>query len=691
MDIFKGLNPKQKEAVKNITGPLLILAGAGSGKTKVLTHRLAYLISQGVSDKNILAVTFTNKAADEMKERALKMVERKHHFPFLGTFHSIAARLLRSQLNNTDYAWDQNFVIYDQNDSLSLIKSILRESDELDVKKASKVQYFIFKNKQDRVLPENLPQNNFWLKQVKPVYKKYQARLKKNNSLDFDDLLLVLVQMLEDYPEIKKYYLNKFKHILIDEYQDTNLLQYQMVNLLINKSQNLMVVGDDWQAIYGFRGADFTNILNFKKDYPQAKVIKLEQNYRSSKHIIQGAQSVIENNRDRSEKKLWTEAEKGEPIQIIRTTSGEEEAQAVVRMIEELGEYDQTAILYRTHAQSRLLEETLIQKSVPYQIVGGTSFYERKEVKDILSYLHLAWQDNSVHLDRVINTPRRGIGQKTQERLENKDWQLDKVDHPRFQDFKRILNELRILSKKKTVDQLAHWLINKINYQKHLKDYAQTEDQAQARWENVEELISVAAKFSQLKPRESLKNFLQETSLMDLQDRLDDESETLSLMTLHTVKGLEFRNVFIVGLEEGLLPHEQSLMADSEIEEERRLCYVGMTRAEKRLYLSQADQRMIHGRLNSNEPSRFLEEIPDEVIESRKELNQIQTFKDNKAKAQKEASRVDIKLSKGTQVKHFKLGVGRVVSVDDNMVEVDFPKLGRKKLSLEYAPLEKVS
>ncbi len=692
MDFLSELNKEQLEAVKHGDGPALILAGAGSGKTRVLTYRLAYLISNGIEPHQILGVTFTNKAADEMKERTKKLIGSSYRVPFLGTFHSISARILRKELDNLDLGVDSKFVIFDSGDSQALIKDIIkkRDLDSKDQFNPRKVLSFISSCKQERIMPNQLPANEYYLEEIKPIYAAYQRRLRENNALDFDDILLFFVEMLEKYPEVKEKYQNNFKYILVDEYQDTNPIQYQLIKLLSGEKPNLMVVGDDWQSIYKFRGADYTNILNFKQDYREAEVYKLEQNYRSTKNIVSAAQALIENNNQRSDKKLWTENSQGEMVGLIRASSGEKEARKVVELVKDRSNYSETAILYRTHAQSRLLEEVLIREQIPYQIIGGLRFYERKEIKDLVSYLFLAHsQVNGLHLKRVINTPRRGIGKKTEELLEEANWQLDRVDHNGVRKFQVFLDELRQRSQELTVDGLISWLVKKISYRQYIEDFSQTKEQADYRWENIEELINVASKHRDLDPSESLAAFLEEVALMDFQDNIEESQEKLTLMTLHNAKGLEYDHVFIVGLEEGLLPHKRSLAEREEMAEERRLCYVGMTRAKKTLHLSWAQARQIYGQLEIQDPSPFLSEIPDNLIEEIQAEGIEKPVDIGQTSSEADYSNTDLNV--GDWIEHAQLGRAQIISIEDDMIEVKFDGIGKKKLSIEYAPIKKAN
>jgi len=691
VDFLDDLNSKQIEAVKHGSGPALILAGAGSGKTRVLTYRLAYLISQGVETYQILGVTFTNKAADEMKKRTKKLVGSSCRVPFLGTFHSVAVRILRKELGNSSMNIDQSFIIFDSNDSQVLIKDIIkkRDLDSNDQFNPRKVLNFISSCKQEKIMPNQLPTNEYYLEKVKPIYAQYQKRLRDNNALDFDDILLTFVRMLEKYSNIRKKYQDNFKYILVDEYQDTNQIQYELIKLLSGKKPNLMVVGDDWQSIYKFRGADYTNILNFKNDYPKAKVYKLEQNYRSTKNIVLAAQALIKNNQQRSKKELWTKNKQGEKIGLIKASSGEKEAKKVVDLVKKKANYSQTAILYRTHAQSRLLEESLIREQIPYQIIGGLRFYERKEIKDLISYLFLAHsQVNGLHLRRVINIPRRGIGRKTQQLLESENCQLDRIDHSKVKKFQSFLEEMRQRSQELTVDRLIDWLVKKVSYRQYIDDYSQTKEQAEYRWENIEELINVASKYSSIEPLKSLASFLEEVALMDFQDNIEENQQKLTLMTLHNAKGLEYKHVFIVGLEEGLLPHKRSLAEREEMAEERRLCYVGMTRAKETLHLSWAQARYIYGQLEIQDPSPFLSEIPDSI------LNEIQaggiekSIEIEQPKTREDSSKFNLEV--GDWVEHVQLGKAQIISMEDDMIEVRFEGIGKKRLSLEYAPIKKI-
>ncbi len=693
MDFLNDLNREQRKAVEYSSGSALVLAGAGSGKTRALTYRLAYLIKSGVEPSSILGITFTNKAADEMKERTKKLLEagssKNYRLPFLGTFHSVVASFLRKEFGQLDYGFDSSFVIFDRNDSQALLKEIIKDRNiDKDKFNPRKLINFISSCKQDQVTYQNLPEDEYSLREIKPIYKEYQKRLKDNNALDFDDILFFFVKILEENSQIQEKYQNNFDHILVDEYQDTNQVQYKMIKLLAGSGNpNLMVVGDDWQSIYGFRGADYKNILSFKEGYPEAKIFKLEENFRSSGNIVSAAQALIENNSLRSEKKLWTKNNEGEKISLIEASSGDKEAEKIGQIIKEKDDYSQVAVLYRTHAQSRLIEETLIHNQIPYQIIGGLRFYQRKEIKDLISYLFVAYQNTKLHLKRVANTPRRGIGKKTVEIIEDMDWQLDRVENAKVRAFHQLIMEIRQRSEELTVDRLIDWIIKKIKYQEHINNYSETSEQATYRWENIEELIAVAGKYSQLKPRESLGAFLEEVSLMDFQDEIDSGGK-VTLMTLHNAKGLEYQDVFVVGLEEGLLPHKQSLESQEQLEEERRLCYVGMTRAKEKLTLSWAKSRYIYGQPEIQERSQFLSEIPD------KHFSKIQTegiVNQSSVSIDQEKRSENVTVKAGDLVEHLSLGRAEVISVDGSMIEVRFPKIGKKVLSLDYAPIKKIA
>ena len=623
-DILDGLNSQQKKAVLATEGPVLILAGAGSGKTKALTHRLAYLIQEKkVHPQNILAVTFTNKAAEEMKKRISALFTENRipstedqfrstvngqllALPWMGTFHSICAKILRREIHNLGFR--RSFVIYDGDESLSAIKNVM---DELNIDKKQfnpkVIKNFISGAKNELMSPKEYAKysKGYFGEMVVKVYQQYQKDLKSANALDFDDLLLKTVELFLKFPEILRSWQDLFRYILIDEYQDTNTVQYRLVNLLAEKYKNICVVGDDFQSIYGFRGANFKNILDFEKDYPEAVVIKMEQNYRSTKNILAAAQDVIEKNTLRSEKKLWTDNEEGMKAIAYEAKNEIDEIEFLkneISAFSRVNSLNDFAVLYRTNAQSRIIEEIFLQNNIPYRLIGALRFYDRKEIKDILAYLKLIHNESDkVSLRRIINTPTRGIGKKSQtSTLEIQN------DNPKIKKFNTMIENLRKLSKKLKVDELIDEVVLETNYKDYILDGT---EEGEMRWENIEELKSVAQK------SENLEEFLENVALVSDIDNYNKDAEVVTLMTLHNAKGLEFPIVFMVGMEEGLFPHANSFFEPQEIEEERRLCYVGMTRAQKRLYLTHARSRMIYGSSSANLPSRFLKEISEDLID----------------------------------------------------------------------------
>ena len=615
-EIFKDLNQKQIEAVKTTNGPVLILAGAGSGKTKALTHRVAYLIvEKKVSPYNILVVTFTNKAAEEMISRINKLLGQKQKIlsgkiprllPWAGTFHCICAKILRQEIQALGFR--RSFLIYDEDDSLSAIKHAM-DSLEIDKKQYNPraVKNFISGAKNELITPTQYAKyaQGYFGEIVLKVYREYQQILRAANALDFDDLIMKTVELFQKYPEVLKRWQNLFKYILVDEYQDTNHAQYMLIKLLAKRHNNLFVIGDDFQAIYGFRGANFRNILDFEKDYPKAKVIKMEQNYRSTQNIISAASKVIEKNILRSEKALWTENEAGLPATIFEAQNEIDEADFIIGEINALrhiGQFNDFVILYRTNAQSRIFEEVLMQNNVPYRLIGALRFYERKEIKDILSYLKLiASADDKVSLKRIINVPPRGIGDKSQNaNLKSQN------ENPKIQKFNEMIEEFRIIANKSKLPKLIDTVTQQTGYRDFILDGT---EEGEMRWENIEELKSVAQRAT------TLEEFLENVTLVSDIDNYDQKTDAITLMTLHNAKGLEFPVVFMVGMEEGLFPHARSLFEPMELEEERRLCYVGMTRAKKRLYLTYATARMIYGATAVNSPSRFIADIPEELTE----------------------------------------------------------------------------
>ena len=614
--IIAGLNQKQKEAVETLEGPLLILAGAGSGKTKTLTHRIANLIQHGVRPEEILALTFTNKAAREMRERLASLLGMHNSYtfmPWMGTFHSICVKILRREAINVGLT--EKFIIYDTSDRQTLIKHAMKRLSISDKKiKAKAVEAAISNAKNQGQDPDDLAAEASYPNQrdIAKIYKEYESERKKADAVDFDDLLLYVARLFQNRPDIRKKWQKHFRHILIDEYQDTNHIQYQIVKLLVDEKQNICVVGDDWQSIYSWRGADFTNILNFEQDFPGAKVIKLEQNYRSTQNILDASQKVIEKNEQRTDKLLFTEMGKGAPITIEKLRDERAEAEWVANIIKQskrsLGDF---AVLYRTNAQSQAFERVFVEHNIPYKLVGGVRFYDRKEIKDILAYLHLIVNPKDVvALSRVINVPTRGIGAVSLGRILDGDLShLTPKIMQKYEVFLKILDDLR--NKTDAPAELINELLNKINY----RQYLEQEDKlkAEERLENIEVLVGEVSAYP------TLDDFLADAALMSSADE-DSSKDSVTLMTLHAAKGLEFPVVFLVGLEEGLLPHVRSFEEKlEEIEEERRLAYVGMTRAMEELFLSYALSRFNFGGRNYNMPSRFLTDLgydPYRITES---------------------------------------------------------------------------
>lgn len=728
--LLNGLNPEQQKAVKTTEGPLLLMAGAGSGKTRVLTHRIAYLmVEKRVNPYNILAITFTNKAAREMKERIYKMMGGVADEIWISTFHSMCVRILRRDIDRMGY--NRNFTILDTTDQLSVIKNILKEKN-LDPKKFDPraILGSISSAKNDLKTPEDVGKlvGDYYDRIVSEVYDLYQKRLRKNSALDFDDLIMLTIQLFSRVPEVLEYYQRKFQYIHVDEYQDTNRAQYMLVKLLASRFQNLCVVGDSDQSIYRWRGADIANILSFEKDYPNAKVILLEQNYRSTKTILQAANEVIKNNLNRKPKNLWTENPEGNQIFYYRADSEQTEAQFVAGKIKEQVEsgkrkYSDFAILYRTNAQSRVMEEVLLKSNIEYSIVGGIKFYDRKEIKDILAYLRLiANPDDDISLQRVINVPKRGIGASSIDKLANF---ADMHDITMFEALESIdliglspkitkaAAEFRDLIKGYTgmqdflsVTELVEEVLEKSGYREMLK--AEKSIEAESRLENIDEFMSVTKSFEEGNEDKSLVAFLTDLALVADIDQLEDDEEktnTVVLMTLHSAKGLEFPVVFLMGLEEGVFPHNRSLMEEAEMEEERRLAYVGITRAEEELYITNAQMRTLFGRTNMNPPSRFIREIPENLIEGlQPKQRTTNPFASPARPTVRPAVRRPVTTATGgdeigwkvgDKAQHGKWGVGTVVSVkgEGESMELDiaFPSpTGIKRLLAKFAPIQKV-
>jgi DNA helicase-2/ATP-dependent DNA helicase PcrA len=626
--LLSGLNEQQQEAVLQTEGPVLILAGAGSGKTKALTHRFSYLLQEKkVSPLDILCVTFTNKAAGEMRSRISHLlgysVEGYMSLPWLGTFHSVCVRILRREVGRAALGITQNFVIFDESDSLTAVKRAMNEL-KVDVKQynPAAVRAQISGAKNEMLSPDQYAQFAMgpWQQTVQMVYARYQNLLAQANSVDFDDILLKTMQLFQQNPHILEEYQKRFKYIMVDEYQDTNRAQYMLVKSLAEGSRNIFVIGDDWQSVYSWRGADFRNILDFEKDYPDAKIIKLEQNYRSTQNILDAAQAVISKNEQRSDKNLWSERPEGMPVTVVECLNEKDESEFVVRESQGLvrgsaytgvTSFDDIVILYRTNAQSRFLEETMLRYTIPYKIIGAVKFYERKEIKDVLAYVRLLENPNDwLSLERIINVPTRGIGPKTIAQLREYVGREEQLP-TKVQDFLLMMGELRQKSEGKNPSEVIEAIIERVGYKKFLIDGT---IEGESRFENVQELVGAAAR------SETLQDFLEQVALVqDVENQVERKSEmgegSITLMTMHAAKGLEFPVVFIVGMEEGIFPHGRALAEKSEMEEERRLAYVAMTRAKDRLYLLYAFERRLYGLLQSNPTSRFIHEIPDELKE----------------------------------------------------------------------------
>jgi DNA helicase-2/ATP-dependent DNA helicase PcrA len=620
MNILSSLNPKQKEAAGTLNGPALVVAGPGSGKTKVLTHRVAYLISQGIAPENILAVTFTNKAAAEMKERIKKLITNSRisgaNLPAIGTFHAICARILRREAAKIGYKSD--FIIYDEKESLSLVKKIMEEMEISAEKfKPASIQGAISFAKNEFILADDYAAQakGYWQETVAKIYSAYQQKLKQNNAMDFDDLLAEVVLLFKNKPAIREKYQNTWRFILVDEYQDTNKAQYELINLLAQKSKNIFVVGDFDQAIYAWRGADFRNILNFEKEYPDAKIIVLEENYRSTQNILIAAAKIIQRNLERKEKNLWTKNPEGSPIIIFAGKNEKDESNFIAseiqnKMREQHFLFSDFAVLYRTNAQSRIIEEAFLKANIPYKIVGSVKFYDRREIKDLLAYLKIIQNpDDSVSLERIINVPPRGIGKLPPVQILTASGKKKIA----WENFNALLQELRQMAKTSGITALLKSIIKKTGYH----DYILKQKDGEIRWENIEELFSVTQQYDGLPKGEALKKFLEDASLLQTSDEVERGKNLVHLMTLHCAKGLEFPIVFIAGCEEGIFPHSKSLIDKTQMEEERRLCYVGMTRAKKNLYFLFADKRLLYGNIVANPPSRFLSDLPEELVEIR--------------------------------------------------------------------------
>lgn len=722
---MESLNEQQNLAVKTIEGPLQILAGAGSGKTKVIINRIANIIESGNPAWNILALTFTNKAANEMKIRLDNLIGDQAKGIWIGTFHSICLRILRSNIDKIGYTRD--FVIYDHYDHQVLIKECMRElnvNEEL-----MKVNYFsgIISSSKDELISHERYQkefaNDIRTKTAAKVYALYQKKLKANNALDFDDMIYLTIELFKKNPEILSSYQDQFKYILVDEYQDTNHSQYVFISMLAKKYRNICVVGDDDQSIYGWRGADIRNILDFSEEYKDLTIIKLERNYRSTKNILKAANAVIVKNTGRKDKELWTDKDNDEKIQIITSRDDRLEAKNIAREIKKLAdkyEYRDIAILYRINAQSRLLEEELINSQIAYTIYGGLKFYDRKEIKDILAYLKVVSNpSDDVSLKRIINVPKRGLGAKTLEKIENharskgesffnalldfEEIDISTKNKNTIKNFLLLISSLRSMSDIIGIDELIEKVFENTNYIAEISNDDEVE--LQSRLENISELKSVANEYSQRSEEKSLSEFLSTVALSSDLDNYEDNDNLVTMMTLHSSKGLEFPVVFITGMEEGIFPSSRSLMSDVQLEEERRLCYVGMTRAKEKLYLSYAYSRMYFGKYSNQTVSRFIQDLPLDIIEGNKnDLAKPKAASSasgysllDKYKRKKELT-ADIPMSNsnveeytmGENVSHPVFGKGKIVAKDASMYTIVFSGSGIKKIDKNFKKLKRV-
>ena len=775
-EILKGLNDKQYEAVVNTEGPCLVIAGAGSGKTKVLTHKIAYLIGEkGAKPWDILAITFTNKAANEMKERIANLVGDDAKDIWMGTFHSICVRILRRFIDRIGF--DSSFIIFDTSDQRTLVKNCMKDlaiDDKLFNDRS--VLSEISNAKNEMLEPEQYTaraNSDFRKEKIATVYELYQKRLKENNAIDFDDIINYTIKILMENPDVLEYYANKFKYVLVDEYQDTNKAQFTLVTLLASKNGNITVVGDNDQGIYSFRGADISNILNFERDFPGTKIIKLEQNYRCTGNILKAANSVIKNNEVKYKKELWTQNEEGNLPKVYQADNEYDEATYIVTEIEHLKreeyyKYSDFAILYRMNTQSRAIEDILRRENVPYKIVGGLKFYERKEIKDIIAYLRLIQNSaDNLSLKRIINEPKRGIGKTSLDKVEaiaeqNGTSMYEVIKHAdqyglnrvflNSREFVNVIEELKDKKDELVISELIKTTLKKTGYTKALEEENTIE--AENRIENLEEFLTVAIEFEEEYAENSLSQFLEGITLSSDIDNVEEDEDSVTLMTLHSAKGLEFPVVFLVGMEEGIFPGYKSISEPKELEEERRLCYVGITRAKEHLYLTCSKQRTIFGSTSYNPVSRFLKEIPEDLLEGYKEAfgeednNKNQMFKDSNytwtygskdngniktykigekesvgvgafAKSnttnnstntgfafrtaesflsnlgKKATSNNQVDLSKyeaGVRVYHKKFGEGTINKVEpegeDLKVDINFDKVGHKRLMAKYANLE---
>lgn len=696
--MIENLNKEQQEAVTTTEGPLLVIAGAGSGKTKVLTTRIAYLIQNiEIAPSNILAITFTNKAAKEMKERVVNLLGPVAYQIQISTFHSFGLSVVRDNYDLLGYK--KEFTILDSDDSLLIVKRILKDMN-LDSKiyNPRAIRNRISSAKNEMISPDELEKFNaceFDEKTVE-VYRKYQDKLESNNSLDFDDLLLKPIELFNNHPEVLKEYQERFKYILIDEYQDTNEVQYTLTKLLSKKSKNICVVGDESQSIYAFRGSNYRNILNFEKDYKNAKIILLEQNYRSTKTILNAANDVIKHNKQRKEKNLWTDNDTGDKIIYHKSVDEKDESLYVTERINELlnkgVSLNDIVVLYRTNAQSRNIEEAMLRENIPYKVIGSFYFYNRKEIKDLIAYLKLIYNnDDDVSLTRIINSPKRGIGAKTLEQLNIKASVLgtslyNVIDSGKELKFKELIDSLKQQSEGLSLTELVDVVLDKSGLKAELESEASLE--AEARLENLEEFKSITKNFEERNGIISLSDFLSEISLVADIEEHKDRDNVVTLMTIHSAKGLEFKYVFVIGMEEGIFPHSRSLNNDDELEEERRLCYVAITRAKEKLWLVGAKRRVLYGLDSMNPTSRFVKEIGDDYIEKEEPQN-IFSIKSTFSSIGNINSDVDYK--PGDKVMHTSFGEGVIVSVEKSVVNIAFPHpVGIKTIMKGHKSIRKV-
>ena len=695
MDYLDKLNDKQRQAVLHMDGPCLVIAGAGSGKTKVLTTRIANLIDNGINSYNILAITFTNKAAKEMRERLELLVPNNN--AFVGTFHSFGVRIIRENYNLLGL--DRNFTILDSDDVSTVIKRIMKDKniDSKDCAPAYIRNRISFIKNENMSIAEiekffNTPAEKI----AYEVYKEYINVLKNNNSVDFDDLLLLPVKLFNKYPEVLEKYQDRYKYILIDEYQDTNEVQYRLTKLLASKHQNIFIVGDPDQSIYMFRGANYKNILNFEKDYKNAVVIPLEENYRSTSNILNAANSVIKNNKERKEKNLWSSKGDGVKVKYLRAYDEKNEIDLIISEIKKLIESGyrkkDIAIFYRTNGQARVVEEQFLKANLPYKVVGSFYFYSRKEIKDLICYLRLILNsDDEISLRRIINVPKRKIGEATINNIENMARAMnvsmfEAIDSGKELEFKNLILELRKDSQSLSLTELIDDILDKSGIRKNYE--AEGSLEAELRLENLEEFKSITASFEEQTGSVNLGDFLEEISLVADMSEHKETNDEVTLMTIHSAKGLEFDVVFLIGLEEGIFPHQNSFVEEGGLEEERRLCYVGITRAREKLYLTNAKRRMLYGKENINQPSRFIKEIDEKYIEesenSVKEMKKI----DKKDMYNDE----DIEYKSGDIVNHDTYGKGVVISCDKLIVTIAFNNnVGVKKLMKNHKSLKKVA